>query len=219
MFSENKVVSLHQTLCVMGKNNKEVIFQKAFKTFVEKDFGSVTIQDIEDGSDFTRGALFYYTKDKISMFCMAIEMCFFEKLNTDRYLSDFMSKPHSLIEFVHFYVEQQEKRIKIFQTATGCRQSEAIRYYLRLMTSASDVMPGFLDRIRDDNDKFKAAFIQMISQAKDNGEIRPDTNVQEAVSDFILKSWGNCFNAVLSNDSAYDPLFEMISIYQKYKQS
>ena len=80
-------------------------------------------------------------------------------------------------------------------------------------------MPGFLDRIRDDNDKFKAAFIQMISQAKDNGEIRPDTNVQEAVSDFILKSWGNCFNAVLSNDSAYDPLFEMISIYQKYKQS
>lgn len=64
MFSENKVVSLHQTLCVMGKNNKEVIFQKAFKTFVEKDFGSVTIQDIEDGSDFTRGAFSIIQKIK-----------------------------------------------------------------------------------------------------------------------------------------------------------
>ena len=49
----------------MKKNNKEAIFKKAFKSFVEKDFGSVSIQDIEDGADFTRGALFYYTKDKV----------------------------------------------------------------------------------------------------------------------------------------------------------
>ena len=203
----------------MKKNNKEAIFKKAFKSFVEKDFGSVSIQDIEDGADFTRGALFYYTKDKASMFCMAVEICFFGELNTDQYLSEFMSKPHSLVDFVHFYAEQQENRIKVFQKATGCRRSEAIRYYLRLLTSASDVIPNFLDRIREDDNKYKAAFIQMISQAKDNGEIRPDTNVQEMVSDFILKSWGNCFNAVLSNDVTYDPLFEMINTYMKYKQS
>ena len=202
-----------------GKPNKEAIFQTAFKTFLGADYGTVSIQDIEDSGDFTRGALFYYAKTKPAIFSLAMEIGLFGRMRKNEELDVFVNQPKTLSDFLYFYSEWMEQPVKIIMEAKACDRNEAVRLYLRLLTSADDVMPDFTERFKASDDKIREAFLFIIARAKKQGELLPTTDVEQLTNEFMLTAWGCYVSASLKKDCMTAPISHLLNIYSKYKKA
>lgn len=63
------------------RNSRNLILKEAFKLFLQKNLEKVTISDLEKASGVQRGTIFYFFKDKKSLFIEVVDLYFFSELN------------------------------------------------------------------------------------------------------------------------------------------
>ena len=220
--SRNNYVSLHpenqNTANMPGRKvNKETIFRSAFKTFLSADYGTVSIQDIEDSGDFTRGALFYYAKTKPDIFRLAMEVGLFDRMRNEEELDAFVSQPKTLAEFITFYAEWLEQPIKIIMEAKECSQGEAARVFLHLLSSTKEVMPEFTAHFKASNEKLRSVLLGVLEQARNQRKLPVDTNINQLADEIYLTTWGCYVDAVFTRSRNFDLLRGLQGIIDRYK--
>ena len=52
----------------MRENNKEILFARTFSLLLTHNIGDLTLDEVEKFTGFTRGAIFYYAKNKMEFF-------------------------------------------------------------------------------------------------------------------------------------------------------
>lgn len=199
------------------KANKEAIFRSAFKTFLGADYGTVTIQDIEDGGNFTRGALFFYAKNKPAIFRLAMQIGLFDRMRNDSELVFFIKNPKTLAEWVYFYAEWIEQPVRIIMEAKECPKEDASRLFLRLLTAAGEVMPEFTERFKAMNEKVHDVFLAVIDRARKQGEVPPTTDIEQLTNEFMLTAWGCYVNAAVTQNGSFNLLYHLLCIYDNHK--
>ena len=118
------------------------ILWECFKLFLHKGYKEVTIPDIENAIGMTRGAVFYYVKDKNELFKAVIDRYVLEKQDVNNKIKH--DKDSRLLQFIIDYVGSINRtRDSIQPSDTG----DYLFSYLNLISSALTYYEGFKEKV------------------------------------------------------------------------
>lgn len=182
----------------MRTSSKDYLYQAIFKLFLSKHYELVTIKDIELATGMTRGAVFYYAKNKAELFCEIVENYFFKAQDIDDKLNSIQKSANSFLEFIHLYVQVIDTRMKLLQKMLNMERNEASRAYLAFILQAQTYYPNFNEKITAINDKELATWINMLSLAKKTNEIKSNIDIDVVARFFRYFYIGQCYQSSLS---------------------
>jgi AcrR family transcriptional regulator len=191
----------------MSNNTKEKIYREAFKLFMSKPYESVTIRDIENAIGMTRGAIFYYVKDKEELFREVIEKFYVKNQSLTSKIEIEELKPDmSLKEFIDVYIKGIEKAIKkiyefagIAKTNTGREELARIdRFYLSIALITDFYLKDFHKKIEEILTEEKNSWNFFIQRAIASGEVKPGTNAK-----LYSELFSSLYLGITFNDAFY----------------
>lgn len=119
-------------------NSQDYILFSSFKLFLNKNFKDVTIADIEKEIGMSRGAIFYYYKDKNELFKSVIDKFIIDKQSTSKIIAE--AEITSLKSFIDSYVSGIKRSMEVIRAA---KVKNILRCYFNLINNAVDQYPGF----------------------------------------------------------------------------
>lgn len=188
-------------------NSKEQIMSIALSLFLKKPYKEVSIQEITDTMGVTKGAFYYYFKSKEELFSQITDQYLimnqlnFEKLNTN-----------SLNEFYHSYFDCFTSIDK--KSTNKASFQEDINHYF-LTFDALKLLPDFRKKISDYEQKEINAWVEMISKAKKNGEIKSNMTDIHIAKIFIYTADGIGMRKIIQNKSG-EILNEVVKLWDEF---
>ena len=186
----------------MKKNNKDYLYKTIFKLFLSKHYELVTIRDIEKATGMTRGAVFYYTQNKLSLFCDIVDTYFFKAHDLQDKMQDLQKDAAmngTLLDFIHNYVKKFDMKMEKLQTILDMEKAEASRAYLSFILQAQNYYPDFNKKINSIFDKELQEWKTVMDSAKEKGEIKQNIDTQYFATIFRNFYVGQCYHASLEN--------------------
>lgn len=191
------------------KNSTEtydMILWECFKLFLQKGYKEVTIPDMEDAIGMTRGAIFYYAKDKKDLFRAVVDRFILEKQNVNNKVSH--EKDTSLLRFIIVYIEGINKAQKSFGSLS---QTESTLFsYMNLVNSALLYYDGFKEKAFRVLEIEISLWREVIEKAKESGEIRDNVNIDILAKKFQRLFYGHSYLSGIN--SSFDGA-ELLEIY------
>lgn len=175
----------------MKKNTEtyDKILWECFKLFLQKGYKEVTIPDMENAIGMTRGAIFYYVKDKNELFDAVVDRFLLEKQNVNNKIVQ--SGETSLLRFIISYIEGINKTQQSFQPLS--ENESALFSYLNLTHSAMMYYDGFKEKALKVLETEIALWEKIIKAAKKSGEIRENVNVGIIAKKFQRLFYGHSY--------------------------
>ena len=191
------------------KNNdtKEKIYKEAFKLFMSKPYELVTISDIEKAIGMTRGAVFYYVKDKEDLFKEVIERYFL----TNQYLHnrieyDKLDLNMSFSDFIDVFISGVERTISELYVFGGVNEKSDRQAYAKIDRSYLSLVMTTGYYFGDFNEKMSNLLIMerntwsfFLQKGIEKGEIKPGTDVRLYGELFSYTFLGLALNDSLNN--------------------
>ncbi|WP_159523787.1 TetR/AcrR family transcriptional regulator [Sunxiuqinia indica] len=183
---------------------KDRIIEEAFKLFLNNNFEKVSISDMEQAVGKTRGAIFYFFKNKEELFNEVI----------DRYIID-TQNPHHKFEFSEDISLEQfiYQYIKGINTAMSKMLSLSViniyKQYFSLYIQASRIYPNFSEIMTQNSINETKLWEKTIERAIKNKEIRKVDTRRYAIlfrSCFLGLAFDRCLSHGLNTD-------ELLGIY------
>ena len=181
VFSIKYLLSLPQTNLLMKKdfNSQELILFNAFKLFLENNYKEVTIADIEKVIGMSRGAIFYYYKNKNELFNAVIDKYIIDKQSTDKLIEE--TEITSFKSFLEKYIQGIKNAMTVIMQA---EVKNILRCYFNLIYSAINHYPGFEENgsliIHNENKSFQ----KFLKLGIKTGEIRSDIDIKQTALTF-----------------------------------
>ena len=175
------------------EDSKNHILQTALKLFLEKSYKAVTFQELMEKTGFSKGAFFYYFKNKQEIFEAAIDMYI------DRFASvDFTQLSQtSLRDFLDAYFPVAKK---IRSSFLAPELTFAANHY-SLMFEALRIIPDFKSKINRHEDKAIAAWINIIAAARKNKEIKTVLSDEQVARLFIDAGHGIVIHLIMTDNT------------------
>jgi TetR/AcrR family transcriptional repressor of nem operon len=174
------------------EDSKNHILQTASKLFLEKSYKAVTFQELMEKTGFSKGAFFYYFKNKQQIFEAVIDMYI------DHFATvDFTQLPQtSLRDFLDAYFPEAKRMRSGFFTPEII--NAANRY--SLMFEAMRIIPDFKSKVNRHEDKAMAAWIRIIAVARKNKEIKTVLSNEQAARLFIDAGHGIVIHLIMTDN-------------------
>lgn len=147
----------------MKQDTKDLILKESFKLFAWKRYEQVTVSDLERVTKLTRGAIFYYMKNKEHLF---IEVLDKYVLNKNARLD--ISTSGSLSAFIDAFLEQV-KDMKKHMNSLGVKNANFA--YANIVNQAIYYYPDFAKIAKDKEDEEKGMWKNAVQRAIESGEI------------------------------------------------
>lgn len=128
-----------------NKDTYDKILWECFKLFLQKGYKEVTIPDIENAIGMTRGAVFYYVKDKNELFRAIIDRYLLEKQNINTKIEQ--TEETGLLRFIIKYVEGINNAQKSFYPLP--KDKSVLFSYMNLTYNAILYYEGFEEKAMD----------------------------------------------------------------------
>ncbi len=176
------------------KETEDKILFGAFKLFLTKNFEKVTIADLEKALGLSRGAIFYYMKNKEELFIKVVDRYILSPHNIEIKFATF--KDSSLIEFIDFYIEGINRTMKSIES---CGVKNLSRCYFNLIFQAIQYYPDFGILIAKVFDSELELWKRVVSNALKSGEIRQEYDVDYIAMHFRYIYSGLSFEMCLKN--------------------
>lgn len=211
---------LHQNrLALMRRSNKEYIYDIVFKLFLSKPYEAVTIQDIETATGMTRGAVFYYAKNKEELFKHVVDLYFFKAQSLNDKLDLIKRDSENLLDFIHLYVQAVDRRMSLLQSLLGYEKAEASRAYLSFILQAQLYYPGFNEKMNDICDEELDIWESVLLSAQESQEIKSDVDIKSMSRYFRYFYVGMCYLTSLKNGVNIAELeYNFMKIYAMIKK-
>ncbi|MDR0680838.1 MAG: TetR/AcrR family transcriptional regulator [Dysgonamonadaceae bacterium] len=169
----------------MAKNTKEKLYEEAFRLFLNKPYELVTVRELEKAIGMTRGAIFYYVKDKEQLFREVIEKYFLKHQNLHNKIgNDNLDYKMSLKNFIDVFITAIEKTVDEIYRLAGVDKkiadkknlAEIDRNYLSLALLSGHYLDDFYTKIEDMLLIDRNTWTFFVQQAIVNGEVKPSIN-------------------------------------------
>jgi TetR/AcrR family transcriptional regulator, transcriptional repressor for nem operon len=164
----------------MGRDtSKKNILREGARLIHAKGFNNTGLQEILNAAQIPKGSFYFYFKSKDD-FGLALVDYYWEFIEAmgERYLSDSSISPlERLASFMNAYHEMFEN----MGMRCGCPIGN-------LMQEMSDLSEPFREKVGDIYTRMHGHIAQMLSEAKDRGELRADLDPAQTAQ-FILNSW------------------------------
>ena len=182
----------------MNKNNrKERLYKAAFRLFLTKHYDSVSINDIEDESGMTRGAIVYYAGSKLNLFHEVVKHYLVDKQDLKNKITSMTFE--TLADFINNYVDGCQRTMNgiccILDEQPVCNVS---RYYISLILEMSSYFPDLHENYLENRNKELALWISQITKAIERNEIRGDIDVVNTAKHFMSIFYGQALLDSLS---------------------
>jgi AcrR family transcriptional regulator len=155
-----------------GRNIKEAIEEEAFRLFLSKPYDKVTYTDLEKATGFSRGAILYHFRTKLSLLERVTDKYLFH----DDAIFDFYNEAigMSFLSFIHIYCDWVENEKRKIRKLSVCNYNLSM---VNITMQAFYFNPGMKDRAARFGAKEKEAWRNILKKGVGTGELREDTDV------------------------------------------
>ena len=177
------------------KNTREHILNVAFDLFLQKSFKEVTLKDIVEKTEMSKGAFYHYFTSKEQLFRELVNNVFSSVLDIpyDRFSKE--SLYHFYIDYINYYVENLKQQSK---SEEGSAPSFN---YISLIFDAIKLFPDFQEKLLLSKQVQLKAWKDTIQAARTRGEISSPMSDEQIASIFISSSGGIEINSVYEGGS------------------
>ncbi len=175
----------------MKENTRVRILEEAFKLFCENTYEQVTVTDMERALKLTRGAIFYYVKNKEHLFREIIDKYLFGETSMLR-LFEF-DENISLIEFINKYVQWVEN-IKSEMFSLGITNMNMALFNITLY--GIHHYQGYMKKAQTWQADETKAWESVLEKAIQSGEIKKDVDVKSITAFFQNVYQGTSFAGI-----------------------
>jgi len=162
-------------------DTRNQILLAAYELFIKKGYKEVSIQEITKSVGLTKGAVYYFFKNKEQLFQEVFNRLFISEMhiNFSKFSQD------SLYKFYHDYLDHH----MIFAQKEGEAGTISITFY-SYMFDAMKSFPELVIGVRESFSQEKEAWIEVIEVARSNGEIETTLSNEQVADLFILTGDG-----------------------------
>ena len=176
------------------KNSKEHIIAVASKLFLQKNFKEVTMNDIVDKTGLSKGAFYHYFESKEKLFEEVIDDILFSQMffDFDKYLKK------SFYDFYHAWANNSSIILETrFENAKDEKSHFFSTNFYFLIFDAINLIPDFRKKLEEYLEKERNAWMTIIKQARDSGEIKTTLADKYIASFFISTADGIALNLII----------------------
>ncbi len=153
---------------------REEIVKKAFLQFLNRGYKACSLKTLEQATGLTKGAFYYYFKDKKEILEAGMER-YFSVMKEES--EEDVERVTSLREYIDLVIRNKEESADASQRVFGCFMLEVL--FFQLVLEVAPIFPEFRERIYTISKRRLANWEYVILKAKQSGEIREtlDTSV------------------------------------------
>lgn len=203
---------------IMRKSNKETLYKAAFRLFLVKQFEGVSLSDIENESGLTRGAIFYYAKDKKDLFHDIIKHFVIDRQNISAKVNS--SDYTSVRDYINLYIKGvKETMDSLYELLPDMSRDNASRAYVSTILEASTFFPDVNTWYRHNVNNDISMWVSVLHKGVENGEIREDIDFLNSAKQFVCIYYGltlmNSFSDGLNTNQLLE---QMLNFYDFIKK-
>ena len=184
---------------------KERILEEAFKLFLTHNFEKVSISDLEQAVGKTRGAIFYFFKNKEELFNEVIDTYMIKTQNPSRKFN--FDANISLEQFIYQYINGINTTMSKMLSLSVVN---IYKGYFSLYMQASRIYPNFAEIMTKNSVEEINIWEKVINRAIQSKEIK-DVNTKHYATLFRSCFLGLAFDRCLSYGLNTE---ELLAIYQ-----
>jgi AcrR family transcriptional regulator len=175
-------------------NTREHILNVAFNLFLQKSFKEVTLKDIVEKTEMSKGAFYHYFTSKEQLFLELVNNVFSSILDIpyDRFSKE--SLYNFYIDYVNYYVENLKHQ------SNGGDNAPSFNY-ISLVFDAIKLFPDFQEKLLLSKQVQLQAWREVIHAARERGEIKSSMSDEQIANIFINSSGGVEINSVYEGRS------------------
>ena len=181
-----------------GNNNKEKLYTSVFKVLLSsRQYNNVKIENIEEVSGLTRGAIVYYNRNKNDLVRDVIDEYIFKRQSIKIKLKDV--EADSLLDFIYAYITRINETINTLKTILeGMNVENPFKGYMAIGLTADYYYPKFAAKLRETFDEEITLWVDHIKKAQEKGEIRADLNPSHLAEQFRYIFLGQAYTQSLT---------------------
>lgn len=197
--------------------SREEIIKKAFFYFLNKGFRACSLKDLEQATGLTRGAFYYYFRNKEEILKVCLER--YSGVQEDLSEEEFC-KINSLKEYIDVVLQQKERRAFRMQELFGTFVIEEL--YFQLILEVEDIFPDYRHKVNKLVRTRLNRWEEIILKAKCGGEIREELNTSVLARNLMSVSMSMVNIELYSADLRYafsDMRMQFEQYYMLIRQS
>jgi len=161
----------------MKQDTKDLILKESFKLFAWKRYEQVTVSDLERVTKLTRGAIFYYMKNKEHLFIEVLD-----KYMLSRNLAPATGQ-HTLLSYIDLFIEQI-KDTKKQMVMLGVKNMNFA--YANIANQAIYYYPEYSKLAKERDDENLKSWMTVLQNAVQSGEVIDAIEVASVANLFQL---------------------------------
>ena len=165
--------------------NRDEVLENAFKVFVKMNYEKASFTEISKACGLARTGILHYFPHKLDLFVAVVDKFIFQ---THHPKNKFEKIESTLAEFIEQYIQGvivTMKRLReLVDDGNNPYECSPNFYYYHFFAQVRIYYPNIQEKIAHFFAQDCDLWMNIIQKAKDNGEIRPDTDVERAATMF-----------------------------------
>jgi len=170
----------------MATTAKDKILEKAFNLFLLNSYDSVTMQQIQEASGVSRGAIYHHFKSKEEIFNAVVNIYLLPAFSSYAMIPEEQKK--SLQEMIYAAIKYRQSHINLLKDITSFKLTDF--YFFKFIFQATEHFSDFTEQVNLLSEKEFNGWRNMIQSAMRTGEIRADIDLDYTAQMFILTPLG-----------------------------
>ena len=172
----------------MKQDTKDLILKESFKLFAWKRYEQVTVSDLERVTKLTRGAIFYYMKNKEHLFIEVLDKYILSRNVTPA------NGQQTLLSYISLFIEQIVESKKQMNSLGVKNMNFA---YANIANQAIYFYPDFAKLSKEKDDTELNEWMNILQQAIQSGEIKGTVDVAMVANIFQQTYTGLCNKGII----------------------
>ncbi|HCO67201.1 MAG TPA: hypothetical protein DIT04_05520 [Dysgonomonas sp.] len=174
---------------------KDKILEKAFNLFLINSYDSVTMQQIQEASEVSRGAIYHHFKSKEEIFKAVVDVYLVPAFSSYSMITDEEKK--SLQEMIQASVKYRQKHINQLKDITSFQLTDF--YFFKFVFQATEHYKDFTEQVNMLTEKEFNGWRSLIQAGMRTGEFRADVDPDFAAQMFVSTPMGLGIFSAFSN--------------------
>ncbi|WP_294617524.1 TetR/AcrR family transcriptional regulator [uncultured Bacteroides sp.] len=189
--------------------NREEVIDKAFSVFIKMNYEKASIITLAKACGLTKTGIVYYFPHKLDLFIAVADKYVLQMHKPE---NKFAAPADTLAEFIRQYVAgvaaAMKRIIGLIGEGTGTCDCSPNFYYFHFLSQVRMYYPDIKQKIETVFRQDYELWEKVIQRAKENGEIKNDTDVKKAAVMFRQMFFGLSYEQAFLNGLNADKLAE-----------
>lgn len=174
---------------------KDKILEKAFNLFLINSYDSVTMQQIQEASEVSRGAIYHHFKSKEEIFHAVVNIYLLPAFSSYSMITDEEKK--SLQEMIQASIRYRQNHISRLKDVTSFKLTDF--YFFKFVFQATEHYKDFTEQINNLTEKEFNGWRALVQAGMRSGELRADIDPDFAAQMFVSMPMGLGIFSAFSN--------------------